>query len=213
MDDIPFWTAVSNSRAEDERTLLQCMLRRKLREGSLDSPDCWMHRDRSRFSNALVAGQFDIPMYPCRTVMSTPHFNDTIDHHQLYVGNGMYVRMYQFRTVQLGFLPEERSVSRKLFRVVSYPKARPEQVMRRVILSLGDFSWSPRGANCHSVTTWQLFGQGDSESLFANDVSQLYSLTWLLWLSLFILSVLLVIKGFHDCAKIHRIKPYLARTH
>ena len=207
MENEPFWAVVPTPRSEHERLLLQCILRQKLRDNAMDLPDCWMHKDRSRFSSAFIAGQFDIPMYPCRTVMSTPHFNDTIDHHQLYVGNGMYVRMFQFRSVQLGFLPSERSeLSRKLFRVVSHPKAEPEQVMRRVIASLGNFSWSPRHANCHSVTTWQLFGQGDRESLIANDVSQLYSLTWLLWLSLFILSVLLVIKGFYDCAKIHRLK-------
>ncbi len=197
-DHAPFWTVVTNDRARNERVILECMFRRKEYEGTVDLPDCWMHRDRSRFSKRFEPGHFDIPMYPCRTVMSTPHFHDLIDHHQLYVGDGMYVRMYQFRTVQLGFLPTERSVSRKLFRVIAHASASPKHVMARVVVSLGDFSWSPQGANCHSVTTWQLFGSGDQNGITNNDVSQLYSLSWILWLSLFLLAVLLLVKSFSE---------------
>jgi len=156
-EPIPFWRCQRSERTQVERRLLAALASTFLKGGA-DAPDLWMHRNRQQFSPRFVPGEFTEPLFPCRTIMIIPYVTHLVEHLQVYLGRGYYVRMANFRWILLKRLSSDRQPLRMLFRTHTIADVKPLEVLARVRASLGEFTWSPFGANCHSVTTWQLRG-------------------------------------------------------
>jgi hypothetical protein len=156
-------------------------------------PDLWMHREGNRFAYEFVDGQYDTPMFPCRTIMRCPSSVSlgSLNHVQLYVGNGYCIRTHDFKdfftmSIKLTHLINAKPMNRKKhFHVEHIQNVDPMAVLARAHAAIGRFTYSVFGAHCQNTTHWMLYGDKPA----TDPVSALCSVL----LSVLVATVLIVI--------------------
>ena len=104
-----------------------------------------------------VSGEFDTPLYPCRTIVSYKGFNGCLaDHQDLYIHSGFMVGIVR-NNVTVIRLPSLASKSWRKFSLAVIP-ANPLLVLPRVRSAIGPVVCNPFSVTCREVVHWLLTG-------------------------------------------------------
>ena len=158
--DEPFWSRVPTDSTRISSSIIhEYILQLRRHPGRVNRADLWMSRDGRTFSSTCMPGNMDIPLYPCRTIVTVAVNQGIMDHEQLYIGMGLFVSSTANILGLRGGIRYPRR-SNHVFSITYVKNAcNWESVLNRASSALGRYSWSPWYTNCHSMTSWILTGR------------------------------------------------------
>lgn len=135
-------------------------------------PDAFMNAEGTLFSDVPVPGQIDVPLYPCRSVLSTTGnvlgkvFGPVAAHYELYITRGYCATFdvgHGLQLVHLGGLRRKWRTPRRSqwIRIKDPFEGRvldTAAILARLQAAIGYVRWSPTKLNCLHVLSYLATG-------------------------------------------------------